>query len=65
MKSPITGKPMKQMVDEQRAISYNGQDVTFRFHYWLCEDTNNTFTSDSYDEINLSNIKKTLNTEDK
>lgn len=48
MKSPFTGKEMKQ-VYEKRTSNFRGEQFEFEHTAWLCEDTGEQFTTDASD----------------
>ena len=48
MKSPITGKEMKQ-VYEKRTYNFRGEEYEYEHTAWRCEDTGEQFTTDASD----------------
>lgn len=57
MKSPLTGKEMKLM-SESSTLSYKGKEYNVTHHYYLCETTNEQFTTTELDEKNLLELNK-------
>ena len=57
MKSPLTGKEMKLM-SEPSTLDYKGKTYNITHHYYLCELTNEQFTTTELDEINLQELNK-------
>ena len=57
MKSPLTGREMKLM-SEPSTLSYKGKKYNVTHHYYLCELTNEQFTTTELDEINLQELNK-------
>ena len=55
MKSPLTGREMKLM-SEQSTMDYNGKTYNVIHHFYLCELTNEQFTTTELDEINLEDL---------
>ena len=55
MKSPITGKEMK-LQKEHRNLMFRKEEYEVVYHYYLCEDTDEKFTNDELDEINLRQL---------
>lgn len=55
MKSPITGKPMK-IYKEPGTLSFRKEKFEIMYHYFLCEDTGERFTSDELDHINTIQV---------
>ena len=53
MKSPLTGKEMKLMSE-----SYKGKEYNVTHHHYLCELTNEQFTTTELDEMNLLELNK-------
>lgn len=60
MKSPLTGKEMR-LVSEPSTLNYKGETYNVTHHYYLCELTNEQFTTTELDEINLSELNKQIN----
>jgi len=59
MKSPLTGKEMKLM-SEPSTLDYKGKTYDVTHHYYLCEDTNEQFTTTELDEKNLDELYKQI-----
>ena len=59
MLSPLTGKEMKLM-SEPSTLTYKGIVYEVTHHYYLCELTNEKFTTTELDEINLEELYKVL-----
>jgi hypothetical protein len=57
MKSPLTGKEMKLM-SEQSTLDYKGKTYDVTHHFYLCELTNEQFTTSELDEMNLLELNK-------
>ncbi|MCG8342741.1 MAG: DUF4065 domain-containing protein, partial [Chlorobiales bacterium] len=55
MKSPITGNDMV-LVKEPRTMGFRKKEYTVNYHYYLCPDSNEQFTSEHLDEINLMQV---------
>ena len=55
MNSPITGKPMK-IHKEPGKLSFRKEEFTIMYHYYLCEDTGEHFTSGELDQINTIQV---------
>jgi DNA-binding transcriptional regulator YiaG len=55
MKSPITGKEMK-LIQEQDVLCYRKEEFPVFYHFYLCGDTGERFTNDETDEINLIQV---------
>jgi len=55
MKSPITGKPMK-IHKKPEKLSFRKEGFEITYHYYLCEDTGERFTSDELDQINTVQV---------
>lgn len=52
MQSPITGKPMLLVKEPGVKLSFRKEEFEIVYHYYLCEDSGEQFTSDELDEIN-------------
>lgn len=52
MKSPITGKEMT-LIKEERNMTFRKEEFPIVYHYYLCDDSNEQFTSTELDELNL------------
>ena len=57
MKSPLTGREMKLM-SEPSTLTYKGKEYNVTHHFYLCELTNEQFTTTELDEKNLSELNK-------
>jgi hypothetical protein len=57
MKSPLTGKEMK-LVSEPSTMGYKGKTYNVIHHHYLCELTNEQFTTSELDEMNLLELNK-------
>ena len=57
MKSPLTGKEMKLM-SEPSTMDYRGKTYDVTHHFYLCELTNEKFTTTELDEQNLQELNK-------
>ncbi|MBI3234855.1 MAG: DUF4065 domain-containing protein, partial [Bacteroidetes bacterium] len=55
MKSPVTGKEMK-LTRERRSMEFRKETFEIVFHYYLCEDSGEQFTTTSLDEVNMNQI---------
>jgi uncharacterized phage-associated protein len=51
MKSPITGKEMK-LVRELAKFQFRKEDFEILYHYYLCDQSKESFTNDKLDKIN-------------
>lgn len=52
MKSPITGKEMS-IAKEQRNLSFRKEEFPVVYHFYVCEESGEQFTTDELDQINL------------
>ena len=57
MKSPLTGREMK-LVSEPSTMDYKGKTYNVIHHHYLCELTNEQFTTSELDEMNLLELNK-------
>ena len=57
MKSPLTGREMKLM-SEPSTMDYKGKTYNVIHHHYLCELTNEQFTTSELDEMNLLELNK-------
>lgn len=57
MKSPLTGREMKLM-SEPSTMDYKGKIYNVIHHHYLCETTNEQFTTTELDEMNLLELNK-------
>ena len=55
MRSPLTGKEMKLM-SEPSTLSYKGKEYNVNHHFYLCELSNEQFTTTELDEQNLNEL---------
>lgn len=55
MKSPISGKEMT-IKRENRALTFRKEEFPVVYHYYLCDDSGETFTSTELDSINLQQV---------
>ena len=51
MKSPITGKEMR-LVRELSNFQFRKEDFEILYHYYLCDQSKESFTNDKLDKIN-------------
>lgn len=59
MKSPLTGREMK-LVSEPSTLDYKGKTYNVIHHYYLCELTNEEFTTTELDDVNLQELNKQI-----
>jgi putative zinc finger/helix-turn-helix YgiT family protein len=52
MNSPITGKPMKLIKESSSKLTFRKEEFVITYHYYLCEDSGEQFTTDELDLIN-------------
>jgi hypothetical protein len=57
MKSPLSGREMKLM-SEPSTLDYKGKTYDVTHHFYLCELTNEQFTTSELDEVNLLELNK-------
>jgi len=62
MKSPLTGREMKLM-SEQSTLDYKGKTYDVTHHFYLCELSNEQFTTTELDEQNLEELYKQVENE--
>ena len=62
MKSPLTGKEMKLM-SEPSTLRYKGKEYDVTHHFYLCELSNETFTTTELDGQNLNELYKQVENE--
>lgn len=55
MKSPITGKVMT-LNKESRTMTFRKEEFEVLYHFYLCKDTGEQFTTTELDEVNLSQL---------
>ncbi|MBK7338181.1 MAG: DUF4065 domain-containing protein [Saprospirales bacterium] len=53
--SPITGKPMS-LVQEERILQFRKEDFPILYHYYLCEDSGETFETEDLLHLNLEQV---------
>ncbi len=56
MKSPLTGKQMIQM-SESDTLEYKDKTYDVIHHFYLCNQTNEKFTTTELDELNLKELE--------
>lgn len=55
MKSPITGKEMILSVKDS-TVKFRNEEFTIKYKFYLCEDTQEEFTTTALDTLNLNQI---------
>lgn len=55
--SPLSGREMK-LVSEPSTMDYKGKTYNVIHHHYLCELTNEEFTTTELDEMNLLELNK-------
>jgi transcriptional regulator with XRE-family HTH domain len=55
MKSPLTGKEIRLQIEE-RNLSFRKEEFPVQYHYYLCEDSNEQFTTPELDELNIIQV---------
>lgn len=55
MKSPMTGKEMT-LRHEKRVIEFRKESFEISYWFWYCADSQQSFTTDELDEINLAQV---------
>ncbi len=55
MKSPITGKEM-DLIKEEQTIVFRKEEFTTIHHYFLCKDSGERFTTTELDELNIQQV---------
>lgn len=55
MKSPITGKEM-MLLKEPREMEFRKERVEIIYHFFLCEESGEQFTTTSLDELNMNQV---------
>src|ERR1044072_7168522 len=55
MKSPITGKEMS-LQKEKRKLSFRKEEFEVLYHYLLCDDSQEQFTTTAIDEVNMNQL---------
>ncbi len=56
MKSPITGKPMKLFSEPGVKLTFRKEEFEVSYHYYLCEESGERFTTDEEDRINQTQV---------
>lgn len=59
MKSPLTGNEMILM-SEPSKLEYKGKIYDVIHHFYLCDKTNESFTTTELDELNLKELKDAI-----
>ena len=60
MKSPLTGKEMN-LISEPDTFQYKGKSYDTIHHFYLCEHSNERFTTTELDELNLKELQDVVN----
>lgn len=60
MKSPLTGKEM-MLMSEPSTLTYRGKTYNVTHYFYLCELSNEQFTTTELDEKNLEELYKQIN----
>lgn len=55
MKSPISGKEM-MLKKEKRSVDFRKETFEIQFHFYLCEESEEQFTTTELDDINLKQV---------
>lgn len=55
MKSPFTGGEVI-LQNEKRLMEFRKESFPVLFHYYLCKDTEETFTDEQLDEVNINQV---------
>jgi len=55
MKSPITGKEMILSVKDS-TVKFRKEEFTIKYKFYLCEDTQEEFTTTELDTLNLNQV---------
>ena len=55
MKSPITGREMT-LVKELRSLYFRKEPFSIVYHYYLCQDSDDQFTTTDIDELNITQL---------
>jgi transcriptional regulator with XRE-family HTH domain/uncharacterized phage-associated protein len=55
MKSPFTGGEV-QLKKEWQTLSYRKEEFRVRYHYYVCVDTREQFTTDDLDSLNITQV---------
>ena len=56
MQSPITGKEMQLVKEPGVKLKFRKEDFDVTYHYYLCEDTGERYTTDELDRINETQV---------
>lgn len=56
MQSPITGKPMKLVKEPGVKLNFRKEEFEITYHYYLCEESKEQFTTDELDRINQTQV---------
>lgn len=59
MQSPITGKQMKLVKEPGVKLNFRKEEFEITYHYYLCEDSGEQYTTDELDRINLAQVHNT------
>lgn len=57
IKSPFSNKNMI-LKNELRTIMFKEKELKVKFQYYLCEDSNESFTTTELDELNMLEVYK-------
>ena len=55
MKSPFTGGQV-QLIQEARMVDYRKEAFDIMYHYYLCEDSHEQFTTIELDILNINQV---------
>jgi putative zinc finger/helix-turn-helix YgiT family protein len=56
MNSPITGKPMRLVREPGAKLNFRKEEFEITYHYYLCEESGEQYTTDELDRINLTQV---------
>jgi uncharacterized phage-associated protein/DNA-binding transcriptional regulator YiaG len=56
MQSPITGKLMELVKEPGVKLNFRKEEFEITYHYYLCEDNGEKFTTDELDRINVTQV---------
>ncbi len=56
MNSPKTGKPMKLVKKSGVKLAFRKEEFEITYHYYLCEDSGETYTTDEEDRVNQNQV---------
>ena len=62
MKSPLSGKKM-ELMSEPSTLTYREKEYQITHHFYLCELTNEKFTTTELDEQNLKQLYNQIENE--